>query len=198
MAPMTKDFIASIESFAAHEGVDIVEFKKGQRKEDLAKEYLRRFEGEEGVLFIGKAQEKVSVMRTTRRRNSRTGATYAWLMKSTAMVNQYYFYCVDRNFGPFFIKFCSYFPYNGKLCINGHEYVKRQLAQLGVAFEALDNSVISCEEPETAQRIADELSAERSMPWLASGSRVCRTRSLRQIGRPAFVTTSRSYKQSSP
>jgi hypothetical protein len=161
MAPMTKDFIAAIDGFAAREGVDIVEFKKGQRKEDLSKEYLASFEAEEGVLFIGKAQEKVTVMRTTRRRNSHTGATYAWLMKSTAMVNQYYFYCVDRDFGPFFIKFCSYFPYNGKLCINGHEYVKRQLAQLGVAFEALDNSVISCEEPETAQRLADELSADK-------------------------------------
>ena len=39
------------------------------------------------------------------------------------MVNHYYFYCVDEDFGPFFIKFCSYFPYTGKLCINGHEYL---------------------------------------------------------------------------
>ena len=36
-------------------------------------------------------------------------------------VNHYYFYCVDENFGPFFLKFCSYFPYNAKLCVNGHE-----------------------------------------------------------------------------
>jgi hypothetical protein len=63
---MTKDFVASIDAFAEHEGIDIIEFEKGQRKEDLAKEYLSRFEGEEGVLFIGKAQEKASVIRTTR------------------------------------------------------------------------------------------------------------------------------------
>src|SRR5215468_9686171 len=25
----------------------------------------------------------------------------------------------DEDFGPFFIKFCSYFPYNAKLCLNG-------------------------------------------------------------------------------
>ena len=30
-----------------------------------------------------------------------------------------------------------YFPYNAKLCINGNEYLKRQLAKRGVAFEAL-------------------------------------------------------------
>ena len=40
-------------------------------------------------------------------------------------VNHYYFYCVDEDFGPFFLKFCSYFPYNAKLCINGNEYLKR-------------------------------------------------------------------------
>lgn len=35
-------------------------FEKGQRKDDVAQEYLARFEGEEGVLFIGKAQEKAN------------------------------------------------------------------------------------------------------------------------------------------
>jgi hypothetical protein len=26
------------------------------------------------------------------------------------MVNHYYFYCVDEDFGPFFLKLCSYEP----------------------------------------------------------------------------------------
>ena len=68
-------------------------------------------------------------MRTERRRSRHTGGTYPWIVESTAMVNHYYFYCVDEDFGPFFLKFCSYFPYNAKLCINGHEYLKRQLAK---------------------------------------------------------------------
>jgi hypothetical protein len=53
------------------------------------------------------------------------------------MVN-HYIYALDRDFGPFFLKFCSYFPFNAKLCLNGHEYAKCQLAQRGIAFEALD------------------------------------------------------------
>jgi hypothetical protein len=53
------------------------------------------------------------------------------------MVNQYYFYCVDADFGPFFLKFSSYFPYNAKLCLNGHEYVKRQLEKEGIGYVAL-------------------------------------------------------------
>jgi len=75
------------------------------------------------------------------------------------MVNHYYFYCVDEDFGPFFLKFCSYFPYNAKLCLNGHEYLKRQLAKEGIAFEALDNGILSCDDPQRLQEIADGLSA---------------------------------------
>jgi hypothetical protein len=60
---------------------------------------------------------------------------------------------------PFFLKFCSYFPHNAKLCINGHEYLKRQLAKRGVAFEALDNGIKSCADRKLMQRVCDELSA---------------------------------------
>jgi hypothetical protein len=48
---------------------------------------------------------------------------------------------------------CSYFPYNAKLCINGHEYAKRQLDRRGIRYEALDNGILSCEEPAVLQRI---------------------------------------------
>jgi hypothetical protein len=78
-------------------------------------------------------------------------------MKSTAMVNHYYFYCVDEDFGPFFLKFCSYFPYNAKLCLNGHEYVKRQLQKQGIPFEPLDNGILSCADPGKLQKICDSL-----------------------------------------
>ena len=127
MAPMTRTFVESLERFAQRENLDVITFEKKQRKDDVAREYRARFHETEGLLFVGKAQERAPVFRTERRRNPQTGASYAWLFRSTAMVNQYYFYAIDRDFGPFFLKFCSYFPYNVKLCVNGHEYVKRQL-----------------------------------------------------------------------
>ncbi len=158
MAPMTDSFVSSIKSFAQKEVIEVVRFKKGQRKDDVAQEYLTRFPAEQGVLFIGKAQEKTRVVRTETRHNPMTGQSYPWLVMSTAMVNHYYFYCLDRDFGPFFLKLGSYFPYTGKVCLNGHEYLKRQLAKEGIAFEALDNGLLSCEDPERAQQICDDLS----------------------------------------
>jgi hypothetical protein len=156
---MTEAFVGKIDQFVNHEGVDVVAFQKWQRKDDVTQKYLRRFRQREGVLYVGKAQEKARVMRTERRRSRHTGGTYRWIVESTAMVNHYYFYCIDEDFGPFFLKFCSYFPHNAKLCINGPEYLKRQLAKRGVAFEALDNGVKSCANPKLMQRLCDELSA---------------------------------------
>ena len=161
MAPLSRGFVSRIEEFARHEGVDLIVFPKGQRKDDVAKEYLREFRGDEGVLFIGKAQEKAAVVRTEHRRNPQTGTTYPWLVRSTAVINHYYVYCVDRDFGPFFLKFSSYFPFNGKVCFNGHEFLKRQLARKRVDFEPLDNGITSCDDPCRAQRIADRMTASR-------------------------------------
>ena len=102
MDPITKAFIAQMDQFAKQEKVPMVTFEKGQRKDDVATAYRKKFSAPEGVLFIGKAQEKTSVFRTERRRNEQTGATYPWLVRSTAMVNHFYVYCMDRDFGPSF------------------------------------------------------------------------------------------------
>ena len=170
MAPMTRGFVRELERCAAKEGVDLVRFERHERKDDRTRAYLREFSGTEGVLYIGKAQEKARVLRTERRSHPVFGP-YPWLVSSTAMVNHYYVYAVDDDFGPFFLKFCSYFPYNAKLCVNGHEYLKRQLAKRGVAFEALDNGVLSCADPDLMQRLADTLTAARIdsllRKWLA-------------------------------
>jgi hypothetical protein len=169
--PISKSFVSRLERFARAHGLDVVSFTKGQRKDDVAAAYRQRFTKEEGVLFIGKAQEKVRAVRTQRRSNPETGATFPWLVSSTAMVNQYYVYAVDKEFGPFFLKFSSYFPYNAKLCLNGHEYLKRQLVARGIEHEALDNGLLSCADPKAAQKICDGLSApliERFFrKWLA-------------------------------
>lgn len=138
---MTKHFVQAIDTFIQQEDLELVRFRKGQRKDDVFKKKRRSFKKDEGVVFVGVAQEKVRVPRTTRKATP-AGGTIPWIIYSTAMVNVYYFYCLDHDFGPFFIKFCSYFPYPAKLCLNGHEYLKCQLTQRGVAFEALGVGIV--------------------------------------------------------
>jgi hypothetical protein len=170
MDPISKRFIAALEHYAQEQGVPVFTFPRDQRKDDIAAAYRKRFTGSEGLLFIGKAQEKTKVFRTERRTTA-SGKKYPWIVPGTAMVNHYYVYAIDEDFGPFFIKFSSYFPYNAKLCINGHEYLKRQLAKEGIAFEELDNGIRSCANPQRLQQLCDELDAAKIdallRKWLA-------------------------------
>lgn len=171
MDPISKAFVTDIHRFIADHGVDLVDFRPGERKDDVAHRYLADFEGTEGVLFVGRAQEKTGVFRTEKRRNPVTGATYPWLVRRSAVVNHFYVYAVDEDFGPFFIKFGTYFPYNAKVCLNGHEWAKRQAAKAGIAFTPLDNGFVSCEDPKRLQRICDRLDAVKIdrfvRKWLA-------------------------------
>ena len=66
-------------------------------------------------MFVGRAMEKVKVFATTRRRDAE-GNSYPWITRASRVVTQWYFYCYDRCAGPFFFKYCGYFPYNAKLC----------------------------------------------------------------------------------
>jgi hypothetical protein len=170
MGVMTREFLAKVDALVEQQQIPVVHFKKGQRKDDVAAEYRARFQGTEGILFLGKAQEKVSVFRTEKRTDA-AGKKYAWIVKSATPVNQFYFYGLDEDFGPFFLKFSTYFPYNAKLCLNGHEYVKRQLAKEGISFEPLDNGILSCADPQRLQQICDGLSAAKIdalvRKWLA-------------------------------
>jgi len=123
-------FTRAVHRFAETEGIEWVDFARGERKDDVMQERLKGFAAPEGVVFIGRAQEKNTVFRTERRRHP-DGSTYPWIVKSTGVINQFYFYCVDSDFGPFFLKFCSYFPYTGKLCINGTIGLSARLRRRG-------------------------------------------------------------------
>jgi hypothetical protein len=116
LAKISERFTRAVHRFAESEGIPWVDFVKGERKDDVMQERLRHFTAPQGVVFIGRAQEKNTVFRTEKRRHP-DGVSYPWIVRSTGIINQFYFYCVDADFGPFFLKFSSYFPYTAKLCL---------------------------------------------------------------------------------
>jgi hypothetical protein len=69
------------------------------------------------------------------------------------------------------VKFCSYFPYNAKLCLNGHEWAKRQAAKAGIGFTALDNGFAAVDDVAALQAICHRLGPQQIdallRKWLA-------------------------------
>ncbi len=160
LAKISDRFNRDVHTFAETHQIPWADFTKGQRKDDVMHERLAGFTDSQGVVFIGRAQEKTPLFRTEKRRNA-AGVAYPWIVKTTGVVNHFYFYCVDEDFGPFFIKFCSYFPYNAKLCINGNHWAQHQAAKAGLGFIPLDNAFAQVDDPAQLQQICDRLGAEQ-------------------------------------
>lgn len=155
----TQAFRKAVDEFAEAQGLTIHQFAKGEDKDQTARAHLARFEQSSGVVLIGKAQEK-TLGYTARRKDHGTKVWFDY-SRRTVFVTHYYFYILDEDFGLFFIKVCSYLPFDVKVCFNGHEWAKQQLRQAGIAFDALSNGFVSCTDPERLQTICHQLDAEK-------------------------------------
>lgn len=154
------DFRKAVKTFARRHGIPMFQFKKGQRKIDAMRPFLNKAAGTPGVVAIGVAQEFQSVM-VGYDHATQPGAVCFGFRKADRRVTVYYFYLWDAEFGPGFIKLCSYFPYPAKVWLNGHEWAKRQAEAEGLAFTELSNGFSTCCDPARLQGICDRLGPEQ-------------------------------------
>jgi hypothetical protein len=152
-------FAKAVQDYAQEHGIPIIHFEPGQRKDEIAQAYRQAFTQAEGVVFIGIAQEKAKSFKA-RKKDQKGFVGFEWSRQSVR-VNHYYFYLQDAEFGPGFIKVCSYMPYPIKVYLNGHEWAKQQLRKAGVDFETLDNGFLSCQDPQQLQALCDQLGPEQ-------------------------------------
>jgi hypothetical protein len=147
-------FRGAVKAFAATHQVPMVMFGKADRKQDVMRPHLQRLAriGVPGVAAIGTAQEFQNVFA-----GSRSPGPGIWFTfhKADRRVSCYYFYVWDEQFGPAFIKICTYFPYPIKVWLNGHEWAKQQASQTGIEFTELSNGFASCDDPAGLQAICD-------------------------------------------
>ncbi len=149
-------FRAAVTAFAESADIPMIRFKAADRQIDVVRPYWQRATGP-GVVAIGVAQEFQRVF-TARQRPTRDPSVKLFgFDKADRRVTVYYFYVLDADFGPGFIKICSYFPYPAKVWVNGHEWAKRQAAKAGIGFSELANGFAHCDDPDALQAICDRL-----------------------------------------
>lgn len=159
MYELTEQFKKAVETFAQEIGREIYIFSKGEDKDEIARQHAELFGISEGVVLIGKAQEKTNAFRS--KRQDKKGKVWFNYFRQNVHVTHFYFYIMDKDFGLCFIKVCTYLPFEVKVCFNGHEWAKQQLRQAGIAFEALSNGFASCADPERLQAICHQLNAAK-------------------------------------
>lgn len=130
---ITQSWVEAVKRQASEQAIPLIHFQHGERKDEVAQRLRRQRGVRDQVVFIGVAQEKAQTFS-----GRKQGSTFQYDRDKTVYVNHYYFYIDDEDFGPIFLKACSYAPWSLKLCLNGHEWAKRQMEKQGVAFEPLD------------------------------------------------------------
>src|ERR1700730_5240592 len=155
LGQISEKFRESVKTLTERDDVPIYQFNHKERKDDIANQFRRQRAVRDGIVFIGVAQEKAQAFN-----GKKVNGQFQFERDKTVYVNHYYFYIDDADFGPLFIKVCSYAPWSTKLCLNGHEWAKRQLEKKKIAYEALDNGFLSCAQPDKLQQICDSLGPE--------------------------------------
>jgi hypothetical protein len=159
--PIGERFRQAVARFAKANAIPVVRFDKDQRKAEVMRPLLEAAQaaGQSGVVAIGVAQEfqRVVCGYDRGRSDGQPGPPRYGFEKADRRVSCYYFYVWDDEFGPGFIKICSYFPYPAKVWVNGHEWAKQQARRHGIAFTELANGFATCDQPEQLQAICDAL-----------------------------------------
>ena len=155
LGQISEKFREAVKVLAEQEGVPVYQFRHKERKDDIANSFRHRRNVRDAIVFIGVAQEKAQAFN-----GKKVNGRFQFDRDKTVYVNHYYFYIDDEEFGPLFLKICSYAPWSVKLCLNGHEWAKRQLEKKGIAYQALDNGFRSCADPKKLQEVCDSLGPE--------------------------------------
>jgi len=155
LGQISEQFRESVKRLVEQKSIPLYQFRHKERKDDIANEFRRQRAVRDGIVFIGVAQEKAQAFQ-----GRKIAGQFQFDCDKTVYVNHYYFYLDDEEFGPLFLKICSYAPWSIKLCLNGHEWAKRQLDRRGIPYEALDNGFLSCAEPAKLHEICEGLKPE--------------------------------------
>lgn len=128
------------------------------RKEDLATEIRRRDGIDEGLIAVFSAVEpcRTWFMRGDRERRALD------LRLQWGKCIHLYFYLVHPQLGLMHLRLQTWFPFLVHVCVNGREWLSRQLTQAGIAFTRADNCLPTIADLPAAQALLD---AQVSTRW---------------------------------
>ncbi|MEW6583592.1 MAG: hypothetical protein AB1416_12625 [Actinomycetota bacterium] len=141
---MGERFRAAVARFATERAIPLIRVKGGERKIDVMRPLLERAPAP-GVAATAQETQWVTMGAPVGR--SPSGVPHYGFRRAERRVSVFYFYIQDAQWGPSFIKLCAYFPYPGKVWLNGHEWAKRQLDTQQIPYTALANGFATCADP---------------------------------------------------
>ena len=72
------------------------------------------------------------------------------------MCTHFYHYFLHSDFGLMHVRVQSWFPFTVEVCLNGREWLARQMDRAGISYVQADNCFIKLRDPAAAQSLLDE------------------------------------------
>src|SRR6201988_3549346 len=147
-------FSRRVRGYAKAHGIPVIDCPVGQRKQELAEEYLAKTTVTQGLflVLVGRAPALVWTVGAHHHIERKAPAAY---------VNHYSFHILDPDWGHLTIKISGHPPFPAQVILNGHEYVACQARKAGILFTKEGNCFTTVSDAAALAKIADTLSE----PW---------------------------------
>lgn len=142
---------AHAEKLARQAGRPYLYLERFTKKDELAREILRRDNVTSGLVCVLSARE------TCRSFALRYGEGKPRLKAADRQFLVLYFYFIDREFGFMHVRLETWFPLTIQVYVNGHEWLARKMDRHRVGYRKLDNAFLGLDDPARAQRFADAM-----------------------------------------
>jgi hypothetical protein len=153
---LTDTLKASVSSMAAAAGKPIRYLASSSlSKEDLVRELLRREGVSSGLVCVLSCVEPCQSFQV--RKNLQSG--HIELVSALRKCLHWYFYFLDPVLGLCHVRIQSWLPFAVHVCVNGREWLCRELERAGIGFTRSDNCLVAVEDAAAAQKLLD------AQPW---------------------------------
>jgi len=153
-------FSRRVHAFAEAHQIPLQTCERGERKHQLAEEYLAAHPQARGRCLIQVSRAVALVWEAER---SATSGALRNLRRKQAFVNHYAFHFQDPNWGHLTIKMSGHPPFGAMIVLNGHESVAAQAVRAGVALGKDENCFTHLPQPPTLAAVADTLAATQAI-----------------------------------
>lgn len=149
-------FSRRVRAYANANQIPVIDCGVGERKHELAEQYLATTTVTEGVflVLVSKAQAPVWDV---------SGKHHLERKRPMPYVNHYSFHILDRDWGHLTIKLSGHPPFPAQVILNGHEWVACHARKAGIRVTKEGNCFTQISDLAGFARIADTLSAERTI-----------------------------------
>jgi hypothetical protein len=163
---MAGRFSRRLHAFAKAHGIPVIDCKRGERKHEIAEEYLTTHPGVQGLFLILISRAVAPVWKVLRSKKGKIRE----LLRQKPYVKHYSFHILDRDWGHLMIKMSGHPPFGAQIILNGHEFVACQAKKGGIPFTKEGNCFTHVSDAAGLGRVADTLSAE---PAIGRLKQVC-------------------------